>query len=144
MKDLGLLQPLGVPNLKPKSISMAFIVKLLKTQSKFDSIMVVVDRLTKIAHFKPTITIDTAYGVVKLFLRKKFKHHKVLREIISNRDRKFVSEFWSALFKVCGTKIKLSTAYHLETDEQNEQTNKTLKNILRMYPGKRQQSWDKW
>ena len=71
MKDLGLLQPLGVPNLKLKSIVMAFIVKLLKTQSKFDSIMVVVDRLTKIAHFKPTITIDTAYGVVKLFLRKK-------------------------------------------------------------------------
>jgi hypothetical protein len=69
VKDPGLLQPLGVPNLKFESISMDFIVGLPKTQNNFDSIMVVVDRLTKIAHFIPTVTIVTAYGVAEFFMK---------------------------------------------------------------------------
>ena len=88
MKSPRLLQPLGVPTLKFESISMDFIVGLPKTRSKFDSIMVVVDRLTKIAHFIPTTTIVTAYGVAELFMREIFRHHGIPREIISNRDRK--------------------------------------------------------
>ena len=144
VKDPGLLQPLSVPNLKFESISMDFIVGLPKTQRNFDSIMVVVDRLTKIAHFIPTFTTVTAYGVAELFMREIFKHHGIPREIISDRGRKFVSEFWTTLFKLCGTKIKLSTAYHPETDGQTERTNRTLEDMLRMYVGKRQQSWDKW
>jgi hypothetical protein len=66
------------------------------------------------------------------------------REIICDRDRKFVSEFWKSLFKLCGTKINMSSAYHLETDGQTERTNRSLEDMLRMYVGKRQQSWDKW
>ena len=144
VKDPGLLQPLGVPNLKFESISMDFIVGLPKTQNNFDSIMVVVDRLTKIAHFIPTVTTVTAYEVAELFMREIFKHHGIPREIISDRDRKFMSEFWTTLFKLCGIKIKLSSAYHLEMDGQTERTNKILEDMLRMYVGKRQQSWDKW
>lgn len=144
VKSPGFLQPLSVPNLKFESVSMDFIVGLPKTRSNFDSIMVVVDRLTKIAHFIPTVTTVTAYGVAELFMREIFKHHGIPREIISDRDRKFVSEFWTTLFKLCGTKIKLSTAYHPESDGQTERTNRTLEDMLRMYVGKKQHSWDKW
>jgi hypothetical protein len=77
-------------------------------------------------------------------MREIFKHHGIPREIISDGDRKFVSEFWTILFKLCGTKIKLSTAYHPETDGQTKRTNRTLEDMLRMYLGKRQQSWNKW
>ncbi len=140
VKNPGLLQPLRVPNLKFESVSMDFIVGLPKTRSNFDSIMVVVDRLTKIAHFIPTITTVTAYGVAELFMREIFKHHGIPREIISDRDRKFVSEFWTILFKLCGTKIKLSSAYHPESDGQTERTNRTLEDMLRMYVGKKQHS----
>ena len=72
---------------------MDFIVGLLKTQNNFDSIMVVVDRLTKIAHFIPTVTIITTYGVAELFMREIFKYHGIPQEIISDRDHKIVSEF---------------------------------------------------
>jgi hypothetical protein len=83
-----------------------------------------VDRFTKIAHFIPIVTIVTTYRVVELFMREIFKHHEIPRKIINDRNRKFVSEFWTTLFKLCGTKIKLSIAYHPKTDEQTEQTNK--------------------
>ena len=106
--------------------------------------MVVVDRLTKIAHFIPIATTVIAYGVAELFMREIFRHHRIPREIISDRDRKFVSEFWTTLFKLCGTKIKLSTAYHPEIDGQTEHTNRILKDMLRMYVGKKQHSYDKW
>ena len=140
VKNPGLLQLLGVPNLKFESISMDFIVGFPKTQNNFDSIMVVVDRLTRIAHFIPTVTTVTAYGVAELFMREIFKRYGIPREIISDKDRKFVSVFWTTLFKLCRTKIKLSSAYHPETDGQTERTNITLEDMLRMYVGKRQQS----
>jgi hypothetical protein len=119
---------------------MDFIVGLPKTQAGFDSILVVVDWLTKIAHFIPTVATVTASGVAALFMRNIFKFHGMPSEIINDRDCKFVSEFWTTLFKMCGTKIKLSTAYHPETDGQTERTNRTLEDMLRMYVGKKQHS----
>ena len=58
--------------------------------------------------------------------------------------KKFVSEFWKSLFKLCGTKISMSSTYHPESDGQTERTNRSLEDMLRMYVGKRQLSWDKW
>ena len=80
--------------MKFDSVSINFIVGLSKTQNNFDNIMVVVIRLTKIVHFIPKITILNAYGVAELFMREMFKHHGILREILSDGDCKFVSEFW--------------------------------------------------
>jgi hypothetical protein len=77
-------------------------------------------------------------------MRNVFKFHGMPSEIISDKDRKFVSEFWTTLFKMCGTKIKMSTAYHPETDGQTKRTNKTLEDMLRMYARKKQHSWIKW
>lgn len=122
---------------------MDFIVRLLRTQSNFDSIMVVVDTLTKIAHFILAVTTEIAYEAAELFMRENFKQHGIPRGIISDRDRKFMSEFWTTLIKLCEIRIKLSTAYHPEMDGQTEQTNITLEDMLKMYVGKRQQSWDK-
>jgi hypothetical protein len=144
VKHPGLLQPLSVPNRKWESISMDFIVDLPKTQKGFDSIFVVVDRLTKVARFIPTVTTVTASGVAELFFKEIFGNYGLPREIICDRDRKFVSEFWKSLFKLCGTKINMSSAYHPETNGQTERTNRSLEDMLRMYVGKRQQSWDKW
>ena len=123
---------------------MYFIIGLPKTQNNFNGITVVVDRLTKIAHFIPTLITITAYGVAKLFIRIFFQYHRIPREIINDRDCKFVSEYYITLLKLWGTKIKLSNAYYHETDEQTKRTNRTFENILRMYVGKKQRSWDKW
>ena len=119
---------------------MDFIVGLPNTQVRFDSIFVVVDQLAKIVHFILTIFIVTASMVVEFFMRNIFKFHGMPSEIISDRDCKFVSEFWTTLFKICGTEIKLSTAYHPKIDGQTKQTNRTLKDMLRMYVGKKQHS----
>ena len=116
MKSPGLLQQLGVPNLKFELVSIDFIVGLPKIQAKFGSIMMVVDSLIKMNHLIPIVTIITTSWVVELFMREIFRYHGFPREIISNRNRKFISEFWTTLFKLYGTKIKLNTAYHFETD----------------------------
>ena len=123
---------------------MDFIVGLPKIQSNFGSLIVVVNRLTKIAYFISTITIVTAYRNVELFIRENFKHHENLREFMNDRCRKFVSDLWTIQFKLCGIKIKSSTVYHPKTDGQTERTNKTLEDMLRMYVDKNQHSWDKW
>lgn len=106
--------------------------------------MVVVDRLTKIAHFLSIVTTITIYGVVEVFMREIFRHHGVPREIMNDRDCKFVSEFSITLFKLCVTKIKLNTTYHHENDGQTVQKNITLENMLRIYVGMKQTTWEKW
>lgn len=92
-KSLRLLHPLDVHNLQFELISKNFIVGLGKTQNKFDNIIDVVDRLTKIAYFILTVTIIIVYEVTESFMREIFKHYRILRKIINNRDRKFVSKF---------------------------------------------------
>ena len=144
IKHSRLLQPLIVPNRKRESISMDFIVDLPRTQKGFDSIYVVVDGLTKVARFIPTTTSVTSSRVVVLFLKEIFVIYGLPQEIICDRDRKFVSEFWKSLFKLCGTKIIMSSTYDPETDGQTKRTNMNLEDMLRMCVGKRQQSWDKW
>lgn len=100
MKFLGLLQQLDVPNLKFKSFSMDFIIGLPKIQNNFDYIMMVMDRLTKIAYFIPTVITIIIYGVIELFMSEIFRHHDIPCEIMNDRDYKFMSEFWTTLFKL--------------------------------------------
>jgi hypothetical protein len=137
VKHPGLLQPLSVPNRKWESKSMNFIVDLSKTQKGFDSIFVVVDRVTKVARFTPTVMTVRIPRVAELFFKEIFVNYGLSREIISSRYRKFMSEFWKSLFKLCGTKINMSSAYHPEIDGQNERINMSIEDMLRMYVGKR-------
>jgi len=141
IKSHGFLQPLGVLNLKWESITMDFIVSLPRTSIGYDSIFVVVDRLTKFARFIPTIITITTSNVAELFMKHIFGNHGLPSKIINDRDHKFISEFWSSLFKLCGRKIR---AYHPKTDGQIERTTQILEDMLRMYVGKKQHSWDKW
>ena len=102
---------------------MDFITQLPTTQQGHDAIFVVVDRLTKRAHFIPTHTSVTAPEVATLFLNTIFKDHGIPRTIISDRDARFTSHFWKALFQELGTKLAMSTAFHPQTDGQTERTN---------------------
>ena len=105
-----------MPNRKWESIFIDFIKNLCRTQKGVGSIFVVVDRLTKVAPFIPTTTIVIALGVVELFIKDIFVNYGLPQEIICDRNRKFVSEFWKSLFKLCVAKIRWSLAYHSESD----------------------------
>ena len=143
-KPAGLLQPLPIPPRPWSSISMDFIVELPPTQDGYNSIITVVDRLTKMVHFIPCTTTITAQQLASLFLNNIFKLHGVPQDIISDRDRKFVSIFWKEFCKLLGTKQNMSTPYHPETDGQTERMNRILEEMLRHYVASHQQDWDKY
>lgn len=111
----GLLQPLPIPNQKRESISMDFITGLPKAHGK-DCIYVIVDRLTKYAHF---FAISTNYSVVQkaeVFFKEVFRLHGLPRNIVSDRDSRFLSQFWQELFRLASTELTPSTSYHPQTD----------------------------
>jgi hypothetical protein len=108
----GLLQPLAVPQQRWEQVSMDFIVQLPKTKQGHDAIFVIVDKLTKRIHLTPTHTTATAPEVAKIFFQTIFRHHSLPRSIVSDRDPKFVSKFWKALFKQLGVHLAISTAHH--------------------------------
>jgi hypothetical protein len=139
----GLLQPLPIPEQKWESISMDFITSLPKVQGKY-YIYVVVDRLTKFAHFYPISTEYSAVQVAELFFRKVFKLHGFPRNIISNRVSQFIGTFWRELFRLVGTELTPSTNYNPQTDGQTEIVNKWVEGYLRNYVSGQQRTWFKW
>ena len=91
-----------------------------------------------------TTTTVTAPGTAQLFLDNIFRLHGLPKTIICDRDSRFTSHFWKALFDLLGTKIATSTAFHPQTDGQTERTNRTLEQILRIYVSYKQNDWDKY
>jgi len=140
----GLLHPLKTPDNKWEEIAMDFIVQLPLTRQGNDAIVVFTDRLTKRAIFHPTHTSATAPMIAKIFFATVFKNHGLPRVIISDRDPKFTSRFWQALFKHLGTKTAMSTAFHPQTDGQTERLNRTLEEMLRIYATYKQDQWDEY
>ena len=138
----GLLESLPVPKHKFDSISMDFVVQLPKTKRGYDAIVVFVDRLTKTIRAEPTMTDATAPDTAKIFFRTIFRNYGLPTSIMCDRDSKFTSNFWKALFKMLGTRIAMSTAYHPQTDGQTERANRTIEQILRNYISYRQDDWD--
>jgi hypothetical protein len=139
----GLLQPLPIPEQKWESISMDFITGLPRVQGK-DCIFVVVDRLTKFAHFFAIPTDYKAIQVAELFFREVFRLHGLPRQIVSDRDGRFISAFWQELFRLTGTELATSTSYHPQTDGQTEIVNKWVEGYLRNYVGGQQRTWVRW
>jgi hypothetical protein len=139
-KPFGLLHPLPIPQQPWKSVSMDFIVKLPVSEG-FDSIMVVVDRLTKQAHFVPCREEMDAEETANLYLTHIFKLHGLPEDIISDRGPQFKSHFWKALWTILGTTPKLSSSYHPETDGQTERVNQTLEQFLRNYISGQHHDW---
>ena len=130
----GKLQPLPIPSRPWLDISMDFVthLPLSRGPEQYDSILVVVDRLTKMAHFIPTWMKGTAVTVALQFFNHVVKHHGLPSSIVSDRDPKFTSTFWNAVTSSMGTKLLLSTAFHPQTDGQTERTIRTLKMLLRL------------
>ncbi|CAI7758786.1 unnamed protein product, partial [Closterium sp. NIES-54] len=138
----GLLQPLEIPTAPWTCVSLDFITDLPRTPTGFDNILVVIDKLSKMAHFIPTTGTVTAAETAKLFFTQVVRLHGLPSAIISDRDTRFLSNFWTALFQLLGTQIRLCTAYHPETDGQTERMNRTLEDALRSCVNSMQTDWD--
>jgi len=129
-RPFGLLWPLPIPSRPWGSIAMDFITDLPIVKAK-NSILVVFDRLTKMAHFtfcsKSITTEETAQSILDGIVRL----HGLPEEIASDRGPQFASKFWRRLFELLGVEIRLSSTFHLEIDGQTERTNQTLEQYLR-------------
>jgi hypothetical protein len=121
-KPAGLLQPLEIPEWKWEQITMDFVSGLPRTKKGYDSIWVIVDGLTKSAHFIPVKTTYKTPKFAELFIEQIVKLHGVPLSIVSDRDPKFTSRFWKAFQEAMGTRLKMSTSHHPQTDGQSERT----------------------
>ena len=127
----GLLTQPELPQWKWERITMDFITKLPRTPNGSDSIWVIVDRLTKSAHFLPIKETDKMEKLTRIYIRDIVRLHGVPISIISDRDSRFTSNFWRSLQAAMGTRLDMSTAYHPQTDGQSERTIQTLEDMLR-------------
>ncbi|GKD99422.1 putative reverse transcriptase domain-containing protein [Tanacetum coccineum] len=128
---------------KWERITMDFVTKLPKTSTGHDAIWVIVDRLTKSAHFIPIRATDSMETLTRLYIKEIVSRHGVPISIISDRDSHFTSRFWQSLQNALGTQLDMSTAYHPEIDGQSERTIQTLEDMLRACVIDFEKGWDK-
>jgi hypothetical protein len=119
-KPSGLLQPLPIPKWKWEDISMNIINGLPRTPKGNDSICVIVNRLTKVAHFIPMLATYGGDKLARLYIENILKLHGIPKSINSDRGAQFVSKFWRSLHQALKTNLDYSSAYHLQTDGQTE------------------------
>jgi hypothetical protein len=129
----GMLQPMPIPHRPWSSLGMDLLGPLPESNRGHNMILVVIDRLTKMAHFIPTTHRYTSRIIANLFLENVFRYHGLPDSIVSDRDPKFTSHFWSALKKELGIKMLMSTAEHPQTDGQSEATVKLIQKMLRPF-----------
>ena len=122
---------------------MDFITGLPQTQGH-DSIWVIVDRLTKLAHFVPVNTKYHAGKYAELYVSQVVRLHGVPRTIISDQGPQFIAHFWEHLHKAFGSKLIRSLAYHPQTSGQTERVNQILEDMLRACVVSSKGSWEKW
>ena len=122
---------------------MDFIDGLPPSEGK-DKILVVVDRLTKFAHFMAINKTDTTKKIAEVFCKNVYKLHSFPKVIVSGKDEKFNGKFWRELFKQMGTSLNMSSAYHPQTDGQTEVVNKCLEAYLRCFVTDKQNHWSQW
>ncbi|GKC93489.1 putative reverse transcriptase domain-containing protein [Tanacetum coccineum] len=131
-----------IPVWKWERITMDFVSGLPRTPSGYDTIWVIVHRLTKSAHFLPMNKMDSMEKLTQLYLKEVVYRHGVPILIISDRDSHFMSRFWRSLQKALGTNLDMSTAYHSQTDGQSKRTIQMLEDMLRVCVIDFGSSWD--
>ena len=130
-RPAGLLQPLKIPEWKWDSVGMDFITGLPTSSRGNDSIWVIVDRLSKVAHFLPAKTTYQSSKLAELYIARIVSLHGVPKNIVSDRGTQFTSRFWKKVQEGLGTRLDFSTAYHPQTDGQTERVNQILEDMLR-------------
>ncbi|GJW28019.1 putative reverse transcriptase domain-containing protein [Tanacetum coccineum] len=138
----GLLQQPKILVWKWEGIAMDFLIKFPRTSSGHDTIWVIVDRLTKSAHFLPMREDYKMDRLARLYLNEIVARHGVSISIILDRDSRFTSRFWQSMQEALGTRLVMSMAYHPQTDGQSERTFQTLEDMLRAYVLDFGGSWD--
>ncbi|GJS01512.1 putative reverse transcriptase domain-containing protein [Tanacetum coccineum] len=141
-KPSGFLQQPEIPEWKWEKITMDLVTKLPRSCGGYDAIWVIVDRLTKSAHFLPIHEDFKTEKLARIYTNEIVARHGVPVSIISDRDGRFASHLWQALQEALGTKLNISTAYHPETDGQSERTIQTLEDMLRACVMDFGGSWD--
>ncbi|GJQ90154.1 putative reverse transcriptase domain-containing protein [Tanacetum coccineum] len=127
----GLLVQPDIPQWKWDNITMDFVMKLPKSSQGYNTIWVIVDRLTKSAIFVPMRETDPMDKLARMYLKKVVTRHGIPLSIIFDRDPRFASNFWRSLQNALGTSLDMSTVYHLQTDGKSKRTIQTLEDMLR-------------
>ena len=136
----GELAPLPVPSGPWKGITCDFIVDLPMSNG-FDSLLVFVDRFTKMSHLVPCLKTATAHDFAKMFLDHVVRLHGIPESLVSDRGSIFTSKFWKSLSRMMGTRQRLSTSFHPQTDGQTERMNQIVEQYLRIYCNYQQDNW---
>ena len=144
VKPAGLLQPMPIPERRWESVGMDFIVGLPCSKDGYDSILVIIDRLSKYVKLVPTTTTVTAPEVARLFVDHVMKSHGCPKSIVSDRDKNFTSHFWQTVCELWQIEQLMSTAFHPQTDGQTERVNRVLEEYLRSYVNPLHDDWDQY
>lgn len=139
-RPAGLLQPLPIPSGVWEDISMDFITHLPQSHG-YTVILVVVNRYSKVVHLGALATNHSAFKVATLFMDIVCKHHGFPKSIVFDRDPLFLISFWRELFRLSGTRLRMSTAYHPQSDDQTEVMNRILEQYLRAFVHEQSANW---
>ncbi|KAK8918382.1 hypothetical protein KSP39_PZI021861 [Platanthera zijinensis] len=143
-KPGGYLQSLPIPEWKWDDITMDFVMGLPRSKAGNNGIWVIIDRLTKVAHFIPMKNDSPVQKLVDQYIDVIIKYHGIPRSIVSDRDGRFTSDTWKLVQRKLGTKLLFSTAFHPQTDGQSERTIQMLEDLLRMVILDLKGSWEKY